>query len=125
VPVECVCAERRFILRLHKLHEKRGVEVCPAGQAKHAYQDRQSMPSRTDRACPAGQTQHDQQTKEKHGQQEAHLEPGSDVKMLLHVCAQHLIDNHRPEESRVRKQILQDRHKRLSLIVHAMQHPGC
>jgi len=46
VPVECVCAERHFILRLHKLHEKRGVEVCPAGQAKHAQQTRKSMPSR-------------------------------------------------------------------------------
>ncbi len=35
----------------------------------------------------------------KHGQQEAHLEPGSDVKMLLHVSAQHLIYRHYPELS--------------------------
>lgn len=60
-------------------------------QIKTAQQDIQSMPSRTDRACSAEHA--------KHGQQEAHLKPRSDVKMLLHICAQHLIDSHNPELS--------------------------
>ena len=73
------------------------------------------MASRTNKARSAEQA--------KHAEQDAHLEPGSDVKMLLHVCAQHLIDNHRPEESRVLEQILQNRHEQLSLIAQTMQHP--
>ncbi len=104
-----------FILDFINL--KREDEVCPAGQAKHAQQTRQSMPYRTDRACSAEQA--------KHAQQEAHLKPGSDIKMLLHVGAQHLVDNDRPEESRVLGQILQNRHKQLSLIAQAMQHFVC
>ncbi len=104
---------------------KGGDEVCPAGLAKHAQQTRQSMPSRQDKACPSKRAPQDRQSmlsragkacpsvmpsgtdkacsaeQAKHGQQEAHLEPGSDVKVLLHVRAQHLVDNHRPEESRV------------------------
>ena len=55
----------------------------------------------------------------------AYLEPRSNVKMLLHIGAQHLIDNDRPEESRVRGQTLQNGHKQLSLIAQAMQHPVC
>jgi len=37
-------------------------KACPARHTKHAQQNRQSMPSRTDRACSADQAKHAQQS---------------------------------------------------------------